>query len=69
MRTFLYAPLLALAAAATQAQAATPPQIGTAAVTKNDVTGALGGKQRALKRGDTSTNEPSRVEKYSLTNW
>lgn len=52
MRKFLYAPLLALAAAATQAQAATPPQIGTAAVTKNDVTGALGGKQRALKRGD-----------------
>ena len=52
MRTFLYGSLLALAAGATGAQAATSPQIGTAAVTKNSVTGALGATQRTLKRGD-----------------
>jgi hypothetical protein len=52
MRTFPYVPLLAIAAFAAHAQAATPPQIGTAAVTKNNVTGALGNTQRALKRGD-----------------
>ena len=52
MRACRYLPLLAIAGLAAHAQAATPPQIGTAAVTKNSVTGALGATQRALKRGD-----------------
>jgi len=52
MRASRYLPLLALAGLAAHAQAATSPQIGTAAVTKNSVTGALGSTQRTLKRGD-----------------
>lgn len=52
MRASRYIPLLAMTALAAQAHAATPPQIGTAAVTKNSVTGAIGSAQRTLKRGD-----------------
>ncbi len=52
MRAYQCLPVFALAAFTAHAQAATPPQIGTAAVTKNSVTGALSGAQRTLKRGD-----------------
>ena len=52
MRIFGYLPIFASVALAAAAQAATSPQIGTTAVTKNSVTGLLGKEQRTLKRGD-----------------
>ncbi len=52
MRTSHLLSIAAFAAVAANAQAATSPQIGTAAVTLNSVTGALDGNQRDLKRGD-----------------
>lgn len=57
---------LVVAAIAADAHAATAPQIGTAAVTKNSVTGALEGAQRNLKRGDgVFQNENIRTGKDS----
>ena len=52
MRTLGCLSALALICATVPAHAATPPQIGTAAVTQNDVSGTLGRDRRALKRGD-----------------
>lgn len=52
MRILGSLPILASLALAPAAQAATAPQIGTTAVTKNSVTGLLGKDQRKLKRGD-----------------
>jgi hypothetical protein len=52
MRIFGYLPIFASVALAAAAQAATSPQVGTAAVTKNSVTGLVGKDQRTLKRGD-----------------
>jgi len=51
MRRHRYGLALCLLAG-TQAHAAAPPQIGTTAVAKNEVSGTIGKELRALKRGD-----------------
>jgi hypothetical protein len=52
MRALLPAIAAVLSAAAAHAQAATEPRIGSAAVSKNSVTGTLGSSKRSLGVGD-----------------